>query len=130
MKKLHIILLEEPGKAGTPEDTLTVYVSRHGTKNDALLRMHMQGVLPKYRVVSHTTAPALKTLIGMWFPSLAVISHQFKKLTLGTWLNYFVVLPVSKILKGSTRKNWQNIGEYDQKTKRVYPVPDGETLND
>jgi len=130
MKKMHIILLEEPGKSGTPEDTITVYVSRHGSRHDALLRMHMQGILPKYRVVSHTTAPALRTLIFMWFPTLEVIKFQFKKLTLMTWLKYWVALPLAKLFTGSTRKNWQNIGQYDQKTKRVFPVPDGEKLHD
>jgi hypothetical protein len=92
--------------------------------------MHMQGILPKYRVVSHTTAPALRTLIFMWFPTLEVIKFQFKKLTLMTWLKYWVALPLAKLFTGSTRKNWQNIGQYDQKTKRVFPVPDGEKLHD
>ena len=130
MKKLHIILLEEPLKSGTPEDTLTVYVSRHGSKNDALLRMHMQGVLPKYRVVSHTMAPPVRTLINIWFPSLAVIGHQFGKVNLLTWLKYWVALPLSKLFTGSTRKDWQNIGQFDTKTKRVYPMPDGEKLHE
>lgn len=130
MKKMHILLLEEPGKAGTPEDTLTVYVARHGSQNEALLRMHMQGILPKYRVVSHSSGPAFKTFIGMWFPSLGVIQHTYGKLNLWTMIKFYIGLPLKKLFKGSNRKNWQNIGYYDVTTRRVYPMPDGETISE
>ena len=130
MKKIHILLLEEPGKSGTPEDTLTVYVARHGSRNDALLRMHMQGVLPKYKVVSHSSGPALKTLIFMWFPSFEVIKHTFGKITPWTFLKYWIILPVAKVFKGSNRKTWQQIGQYDVRTRRIYPMPDGETVDE
>jgi hypothetical protein len=128
MKKLHIILLEEPGKLGTPEDTITVYISKHGSHHEALLRMHMQGILPKFKVVSHTVVPAYRTLFEMMFPSIGVIRNIFGKFNLITWLKYWIVLPLKKLFKGSVRKNWQNIGQYDTVTKRVYPIPDGETL--
>ena len=131
MRKLHIILLEEPLKNGTPEDTLVVYVSRHGnSRNDALLRMHMQGILPKFSVVSHTIVPAYKTLFMMWFPSMQVINHHYGKLNIWTWLKYWIALPLSKLFKGSNRKNWQQLGEYDAKTKRIYPLPDGERMSE
>jgi hypothetical protein len=130
MKKLHIILLEEPGKAGTPEDTLTVYVARHGSQNEALLRMHMQGILPKYNVVSHSSGPALKTLIGMWFPSIGIIQNLYGKVNLWTMIKFHIGRPLSKLFTGSTRKRWMDIGEYDVKTRRVYPVPDGERLSE
>lgn len=129
MKKLHIILLEEPAKAGTPLDTLTVYVSRHDTINDARLTMHMQGILPKYKIVSHSVTPAFRTLLFMWFPSLQVITHTFGKLTPLTLLNYWMGRPLKKLFKGSTRKKWQDIGEYDVTTRRVYPLPNGERMS-
>jgi hypothetical protein len=128
MKKLHIILLEEPIKAGTPDDTLTVYVSRHGSRHEALLRMHTQGILPKYSVVSHTVVPAYRTFFEMWFPSLQVIKHTYGKLTFWTFLKFWIGLRIKKLFSGSVRKRWQNIGEYDTTTKKVYPTPDGETL--
>lgn len=128
MKKLHIILLEEPLKAGTPEDTLTVYVSRFKTRHEALLTMHMQGILPKYSVVSHTVTPAYRTLIEMIFPSLQVIKQTYGKLNLWTFLKFWIGLRIKKLFNGSVRKRWQNIGEYDTTTKKVYPTPDGETL--
>lgn len=130
MKKIHILLLEEPGKAGTPEDTLTVYVARHDTRNDCLLRMHMQGILPKYKVVSHSSAPAFRTLIGMWFPSIAIISNVYGKVNLWTMIKFYIGLPLKKLFKGSNRKNWQDIGYYDVTTKRVYPMPDGERISE
>lgn len=126
MKTMHIILLEDPQKSGTPQDTLMVYVSRHGSKNDCLLRMHMQGILPRFAVVSHSTSPAVSTALKMWFPSLQVISHTFGKLTFWTFLKYWIGRPLKKLFKGSTRKQWQQIGEFDVTTRRVYPLPDGE----
>lgn len=130
MNKMHIMLLEEPGKAGTAEDTLTVYVARHGSRNDALLRMHMQGILPKYRVVSHSVGPVVPTLIGMLFPSLEVIRHTWGKLTLLTFMKYWIGRPLVRIFKGSNRKTWQDIGQYDVNTRRVFPVPDGERFSE
>lgn len=128
MKKLHIILLEEPTKSGTPDDTLTVYVSRFKTRHEAMITMHLQGVLPKYSIVSHTVVPAHRTLLEMWFPSLGVIKHTFGKLSIGTFLKFWIGLRIKKIFSGSVRKRWNNIGEYDTTTKKVYPTPDGETL--
>lgn len=130
MKRMHILLLEEPGKSGTPEDTLTVYIARHGSRNDCLLRMHMQGILPKYRVVSHSQGPAFKTLIGMWFPSIGVINHTFGKVTPITIMKFWIGRPLIKLFQGSNRKNWQQIGEYDVTTRRVYPMPDGERISE
>lgn len=130
MKKLHIILLEEPLKVGTPEDQLTVYVSRGGSINEMLMTMHLQGVLPKYKVMSHTVAPAYKTLLLMWFPRLGIIQKIYGKLNAWTWLKFFVGLPLKKLFKGSIRKNWQQIGEYDTVTRRIYPVADGEAINE
>ena len=125
MRKLHIILLEEPIKNGTPQDTLTVYIARHGnSRNDALLRMHMQGILPKFSIVSHSIVPPYKTLLMMWFPSMQVIAHHYGKLNLWTFIKYQFGLPLSKLFKGSTRKQWQQIGEFDVKTRRTYPIPD------
>jgi len=130
MKKLHIILLEEPLKVNTPEDQLTVYVTRGESVNQVRLTMHLQGVLPQYKIVSHTIAPAFKTLLLIWFPRLGIVTQVYKKLTVWTWLKFFIGLPLKKLFKGSVRKNWQQIGEFDTVTRRVYPVADGDTINE
>lgn len=122
-KQLHIMLLEEPQKAGTPEDQLTVYISRYSSQNEAYLMMHQQGILPQFRVVSHSTMPVWKTLLIALNPSWEVIAKHYGKLTLWTWLKY-KCLPIKKIFKGSVRKNYQQLGEYDTTTLRVYPLPE------
>lgn len=128
MRKLHVILLEEAVKAGTPDDTISVYLSRHRSHHEALLTMHMQGILPKFNVVSHTTGPAYRTVLEMMHPSIGVIRNIYGKFNPITVIKYWIGLPLTKLFKGSVRKNWQNIGQYDTTTKRVYPTPDGETL--
>lgn len=126
MKKIHTILLEEPAKRGTPEDTLVVYVARHGSQAEALLRMKMQGILPKYQVVSHAASPFFRTLMNMLFPSLQVIRHNFGKVTLLTLGKYWITRPLKRLFKGSSRKEWSKLGEYDRNTFRVYPYPEGQ----
>lgn len=130
MKKLHIILLEQPQKVGTPEDQLTVYVSRGGSINEMLLTMHMQGVLPDYKVMSHSVAPAFTTVLLMWFPSLGIVIKEYKKLTPLSMFKFYIGRKFIKLFKGSVRKNWQQIGEFDTVTRKVYPMKDGEVIND
>lgn len=130
MKKLHIILMDQPAFHGTNKDEITVYTARGGTKNEVELTMYMQGVLPSYRVLSHVSLPFWRSVFGLMFPSLDVIKHQLGKKSAINIIRYYVTLPLSKLFRGSTRKNKANIGYYDTKTFRVYAVPDGQKVEE
>lgn len=123
MKEMHIILLEQSIGENIGGD-VTVYIGRFKSKNECLLKMHLQGVLPVYKVLTHTTVNSKKALPAMIFPSLGIIEKQFGKVSIRTLFSYFIGRPVKKIFRGSTRKQWQQLGEYDTLTKRVYPIPD------
>ena len=123
MKELHIILLEQAIGAEVAED-ITVYIGRYKSRNECLMKMHLQGILPTYKVLTHSTLSSRKALPRILFPTLEVIQVQLGGLNAETLFSYYIARPLKKLFKGSVRKQWQQLGEFDTLTKRVYPIPE------
>lgn len=116
MSRVYTVMLREHGS----NTGLMLYQARAKSWNHVVLIMRLQGIVPKFDVVSHTDRPARDFMLGVMFPRLVTKDENGNKPEGSKTKRFF--MPVVCWLKRQHRlNNYKGFGDICKRCNAVFP---------
>ena len=116
MSKIFTIMLRPHGET----TGLMIYQARAKDYNSAVLLMKLQGVVPKFDILSYTDRPTREFVIGILFPRTIKSAKGVAESQSGGWSDYFKPI-VCWFKRQHLMVKWQSFGHYCKRCKAVFP---------
>ena len=116
MSKVFTIMLRKHGET----EGLMLYQAKAKDFNSAVLLMRVQGVVPKYDILSHTDRPAREFVTGILFPR-TIKAGEGEANSKGSGFRQYFLPIICWFKRQHMLVTWKEHGKFCKRCKAVFP---------
>lgn len=116
MSKVYTVMLRLHGET----TGLMLYQARAKSFNAVVLLMKIQGIVPKFDILSHSERPARDFIIGVIFPR-TIKANEGDTVSKGYGLKEYLRPIICWFKRQHLLSKWQDNGSYCKRCKAVFP---------
>lgn len=118
MSKVYTVMLRLHGET----TGLMLYQARAKDRNSLVLLMNVQGLVPKYDILSVTERPAREFVLGVLFPRIVQTNNEeLKQANKDGGLKAFFKPIICWLKRDHPRRQYKGFGEICRRCKTVFP---------
>lgn len=119
MSKVYTVMLRLHGET----TGLMLYQARAKNRNALILLMNIQGLVPKYDILSVTERPARDFVLGVLFPrTVRTNNKELEEANKNGGLKSFFMPLVCWLKRDHPKRKYGNHGEICRRCKGVFPI--------